>query len=267
MLKKKALTMGFTVMLCCATQFLQAETAPAQSEKELDIPKLSEAFGHFIGKNLKTSGMNFDVNALVKGIKDGTEGKPAPMDEKEYQDGMAALQKQALTRLGDENLAAANKFMDENKGKAGVIELEPGKLQYIIEQAGNGEAVKEHGTPTINYSGKFIDGTVFGSSKDTGGPISLPLDHTIPGFAKAIVGMKEGEKRIIFVHPERGYGTSGQLPPNSLLIFEVEVTKAETPPKPVPQPRPVAAIDSDNSMDQDEDDLDDDDDDDYRNGL
>ena len=41
--------------------------------------------------------------------------------------------------------------------------------------------------------------------------------------------MKEGEKRKLFVHPDLGYGTQGQLPPNALLIFEVEIVKADAP--------------------------------------
>jgi len=69
---------------------------------------------------------------------------------------------------------------------------------------------------------------VFGSSEETGGPITIPLDQTIPGFSKGLVGMKEGEKRRLFVHPDLGYGTMGQLPPNELLIFDIEVVKADT---------------------------------------
>ena len=40
--------------------------------------------------------------------------------------------------------------------------------------------------------------------------------------------MREGEKRRIYVHPELGYGTAGHLPPNSLLIFDIEVLTAGT---------------------------------------
>jgi peptidylprolyl isomerase len=41
--------------------------------------------------------------------------------------------------------------------------------------------------------------------------------------------MKEGEKRTIYIHPDLGYGTSGMLPPNSLLTFEVEIMKSHVP--------------------------------------
>lgn len=196
---------------------------------EVDIKKLSEAFGHFIGKNLKSSGLNFDVPSLIQGIQNGSEGKPSPLSEKEYEKGMLQLQEKAIKKLTEDNLKAANAYLEENKSKPNVVVLEPGKLQYKILTKGSGEEVKEHDTPMIKYKGQYIDGTVFGNSEDAGGTINLPLDQTIPGFSKAIVGMKEGEKRQIFVHPDLGYGTSGHLPPNSLLIFEVDVVKANAP--------------------------------------
>ena len=207
------------------------ETRPVEEkiEPEIDIKKLSEAFGNFIGKNIKSSGLNLDVASLIQGIQDGSAGKPSPMNEKEYEKGMIALQQKTLKKLADDNLKAANTFLEENSKKPNVVVLEPGKLQYLILQPGSGEAIKEHGTSVIKYKGSYIDGTVFGNSDDAGGSITLPIDQTIPGFSKALVGMKEGEKRQIFVHPDLGYETKGPLPPNSLLIFEVEVIKAEAP--------------------------------------
>src|SRR5262249_32953701 len=93
---------------------------------------------------------------------------------------------------------------------------------------GTGPAVESHSSPKIHYTGKYQDGTVFGTSEEMGGPITIPLDQTIPGFSKGITGMKEGEKRRLFVHPDLGYGTTGQLPPNELLIFDIEVVKANS---------------------------------------
>ena len=51
----------------------------------------------------------------------------------------------------------------------------------------------------------------------------ITLNDTIIGFKKGLVGMKKGEKRMIYVHPELGYGSSGYMPrPNTLLSFEIE---------------------------------------------
>ena len=205
-----------------------AKTTQANATGEPDIKKLSEAFGHFIGRNLKSSGLNFDIDNFVKGIRDGESGKPAPMPEKEYEQQMMAFQEKALKHLAEENLVAAEEFLKKNKAEKGVIEIVPGKLQYRVLVEGKGPAVTSHSSPKIRYTGKYVDGTVFGSTDDVGGPITIPLDQTIPGFSKGLEGMKEGEKRQLFVHPDLGYGKTGQLPPNSLLIFDVDVLEANS---------------------------------------
>ncbi|MCB1113739.1 MAG: FKBP-type peptidyl-prolyl cis-trans isomerase [Chlamydiia bacterium] len=264
MLSRKNLLLTLTA-LSLSSSSLFADTN--SNDQDIDISKLSEAFGHFIGKNLNTSGLNFDIDQLVKGIKDGAAGKPAPMSEQEYQKGMMELQQRTLKKLAEDNLSAANKFIEENKNKPGVEVLENDKLQYKVLQTGSGEAVKEHSAPKLNYKGSYLDGTVFGSSEESGGPISIPLDHTIPGFAQALKGMKEGEKRMIWVHPDLGYGTGGQLAPNSLLIFEVEIIEAN-PASEDDSQLPLAEMGSDDDDQDFDDDEDlDEDEDDYRDAL
>lgn len=157
------------------------------------------------------------------------------------------VQQKAFTELSEKNLKAANTFLEENKKKPNIVELEPGKLQYTILQPGTGETVGEHNAPSIHYKGTYIDGTVFGDSRESGAPVTIPLDQTVPGFSKGIAGMKEGEKRRLFVHPDLGYGTMGQLPPNSLLIFEVEVLKADSPL----DDQNAAALEDDDDSDDD----------------
>ncbi len=203
-------------------------SVPAQPAGSVDMLKLSEAFGHFIGRNLQSPGLKFDVESLIKGIRGGASGAPSPLSDKEYEEMMASVQERAFKEISANNLKAAEEFLAKNRSEGGVVEVVPGKLQYLIVQEGKGPVVEAHASPKVHYTGKYQDGTVFGSSEETGGPIVIPLDQTIPGFSKGIVGMKEGEKRRLFVHPDLGYGTTGQLPPNELLIFEVEVFQADS---------------------------------------
>lgn len=196
------------------------------SSEEVDMKKLSEAFGNFIGRNLKSPGVTFDMDSIIKGMRDGAEGKPAPMTDQEYETMMYKVQEIAFNKLSEDNLKAAEAFMAKNAQDASVKTIVPGKLQYIILQEGKGAVVPENGTPSIKYTAKYIDGTVFDSSEAAGGPITIPLEQTVPGFSKGIAGMKEGEKRKLFIHPDLAYGKTGQLPPNSALVFEVEVVKA-----------------------------------------
>ena len=234
-LKKVSLyTLAALTLVSCNDQPAEKKLAEEKIESNqsdnspLDINKISEALGNFIGKNLNSPGIHFDLESIIKGIRNGAAGKPSPLNDQEYEKAMGELQQKALSAVSEKNLHEADAFMKDNSQAKGVVEIIPGKLQYMVLQEGKEPKVEEHGTPEIIYTGKYIDGTIFGSSDAAGGPINVPLDQTIPGFSKGIVGMKEGEKRRLFVHPEVGYGTSGQLLPNSLLIFDIEVVKANT---------------------------------------
>jgi peptidylprolyl isomerase len=219
-------TLILTVSLCFGQEKNHEPALTELSEPQVDINHISEAFGHLIGKNIQTLGLEFDIAKVIKGIQDAIAGKEPPMSETDCVQAISMIQENAFQKQAKINLQVAEEFLAANSKKAGVIELEPQKLQYKIEQTGSGEAVKPHHTPTIRYVGKFSDGNVFGVSKE-GEPVAL--DETLPGFTKAIIGMREGEKRTIYIHPELGYGTSGYLPPNSLLTFEIEIVKADTP--------------------------------------
>lgn len=220
--------------------------AATATEAPVDMKKISEAFGHFIGRHLKSPNVSFDLDYVIKGMREGVEGKPAPMTDKEYEQAMMAVQKGSHERLSKENLKAAEDYLKNPSNTAGFVVVEPNKLYYKVVKQGNGPVVEEHGNPQVNYTGKFIDGTEFGNSEKSGGPVAIPLDQTIAGFSKAVAGMKEGEKRTILVHPDLGYGTTGHLPPNSLLIFDIEIVKAKAP-----------VIEADDESDDDYDDDDD----------
>ncbi|MBS0585659.1 MAG: FKBP-type peptidyl-prolyl cis-trans isomerase [Verrucomicrobia bacterium] len=204
-----------------------ATIAPLVKAAEHDMTKISRAFGHLMGQHLETLGLEFDMPSVIQGIQDRLNGIAAPMSETECLQALGQIQEIAFQTQCHENLKKAEDFLKQNKNEPGVVELEAGKLQYVRLAEGKGSIVEEHFCPLIRYCGKFLDGKVFGQSQEDD---VLSLDDTIEGFKKSIVGMREGEKRRIFIHPELGYGQStGFLPPNSLLTFEIEVIKANTP--------------------------------------
>jgi len=219
-----------TSILCAAEQKSNSKheeiVASTEEDKPLDIPKISEAFGHLIGKNLDSLGFKFDMDKIIKGIQDSIVGKEPPMTESECIQAISQDQEKKFKKLAESNLKDAEKFLEDNTAHAGIISLEEKKLQYKIDKEGNGETVQAHFSPLIKYTGKFLDGKVFGASKEDE---MISLDETIPGFSKGIIGMKEGEKRTLYIHPDLAYGVNGSLPPNSLLTFEIEVVKANNP--------------------------------------
>jgi peptidylprolyl isomerase len=193
------------------------------SQEQLD--RLSESFGHFLVRNLANPNFAFNFDKVIQGIQDEREGKISPMNEAEYESLLAQVQETIFEETANKNLCQADSFLKQNASAVG-IQLINEKLQYKILQAGVGEEVKGDSCPLIHYRGALIDGTVFADSYESGLPVPLPLKKAIPGFSKGIVGMLEGEKRTLYIHPELAYGVAGQLPPNSLLIFDVEIVKA-----------------------------------------
>ncbi|CAG0895660.1 unnamed protein product [Cyprideis torosa] len=84
----------------------------------------------------------------------------------------------------------------------------------------------------IHYTGRLVTGEEFDSSYGRGEPLTLRLGagQVIKGWEKGLLGMCEGEKRKLVIPPELGYGSRGfppSIPPESTLVFEVEMVKLE----------------------------------------
>ena len=101
----------------------------------------------------------------------------------------------------------------------------PSGLQYQVLTGGAGAKPAATDTVTTHYEGRLIDGTVFDSSLARGEPASFPLNRVIPGWTEALQLMQPGAKWRLFIPPELAYGDrpAGSIPPNSTLIFEVEL--------------------------------------------
>jgi len=97
---------------------------------------------------------------------------------------------------------------------------------------GTGKEAKKGNTVTVHYTGWLKDGKKFDSSLDRKTPFQFTLGRgeVIQGWDRGIVGMKEGGKRKLTIPPALGYGSRGAgnvIPPDSVLIFEVELLKVE----------------------------------------
>jgi len=104
-------------------------------------------------------------------------------------------------------------------------------LKYQVLKHGTG-SVSPKATDTVNvhYHGTLLDGTVFDSSVERGQPISFPLNRVIPGWTEGLQLMKVGDKFKFEIPPNLAYGPnspSPKIPPNSTLVFEVELLGIE----------------------------------------
>ncbi|MBC7695397.1 MAG: peptidylprolyl isomerase [Burkholderiales bacterium] len=104
----------------------------------------------------------------------------------------------------------------------------PSGLRYIIEKEGEGVAPTATSQVTVHYTGYLLNGTKFDSSVDRGQPATFGLNQVIKGWTEGLQLLKPGGKAKLIIPAELGYGANGYppvIPPNSWLVFDVELIK------------------------------------------
>jgi FKBP-type peptidyl-prolyl cis-trans isomerase len=103
----------------------------------------------------------------------------------------------------------------------------PSGLQYRDDAVGDGPEARAGQNVRVHYTGTLLDGKKFDSSRDRGQPFSFGLGagDVIRGWDEGVAGMKVGGRRTLVIPPELGYGSRpvGPIPPNSTLVFDVEL--------------------------------------------
>lgn len=201
-----------------------------------DLAKISYVVGYQMGGSVKNAGIDVNIESLIQGIKDAVEGKKGSVSEEEFQAVMTRLQgvirakqQQKMAAEASENKQKADAFLAENAKAEGVKTTASG-LQYKVIQEGTGASPKEGDTVTVHYRGTLLDGKEFDSSYSRNEPAMFMVGQMIPGFDEALQLMKEGGKYQLFIPPNLGYGEHSRnpIPPNSLLVFDVELLKVES---------------------------------------
>ena len=116
-------------------------------------------------------------------------------------------------------------FAEKAAKEKGALKTSSG-LVYRSLQEGTGEKPSTSSTVKVNYKGTFVDGKVFDASERHGGPATFPLNRVIPCWTEGVALMKVGGKARLVCPPAIAYGARGApgaVPPNSTLVFEVEL--------------------------------------------
>lgn len=188
----------------------------------------SYAIGHQLARNLKDQKVEIDVKAFNAAIKDVIEDSEIRMTEEEM---MMAIQQISESRREQDkkaavdNLAKGAAYLEKNKEKEG-IEVTDSGLQYKVVKKGDGDRPKDTDLVEVHYRGRLIDGTEFDSSYERDEPARFPVGAVIPGWTEALKMMNEGSHYELTIPAELAYGERGSppvIPPNSVLVFDVEL--------------------------------------------
>jgi FKBP-type peptidyl-prolyl cis-trans isomerase FkpA len=197
-----------------------ADGSPAKADSDT-----SYAFGMVLGSDLKQFGIQFDYDALAQGIREAIEEKELRISMEEAVGLVQTAYMAAVTQRTEESRKKSDQFLAENSKKIGVVITSSG-LQYEVVTQGQGKKPTGTDVVTVNYEGKLIDGTVFDSSYTRGEPAEFPLDQVIPGWSEGIQLMSVGSTYRLYIPSSLAYGEQGagnMIPPNSALIFQVEL--------------------------------------------
>lgn len=209
-----------------------AATQPATTQATVDMQQVSYIIGASIGRNIKMQGVELDIKAFNEGLQTGLSGAKPKLTDEEMQKIMQDFQQVMMANLAAKNLADGQAFLAKNKTEPGVKTTASG-LQYKIIQEGTGPSPKATDTVTVHYKGTLLDGTEFDNSYKRDEPATFQLDRVIRGWSEGLQLLKKGGKAILYIPPDLAYGARGQgpIPPNSTLIFEVELMGIGAPMK------------------------------------
>ncbi len=210
-----------------------AMTVPVHGQ-EVDLDnendQVSYSVGVNIGRNLADQNLadQIDIDAFVQGMRD-VLADDVQLSQQQMRDALSQLQQrlvQQQQQTAQENLEEGESFLDENAQREEVQTTDSG-LQYQVLERGDGSGQSPSGDDTVlaHYEGRLIDGEVFDSSRERGEPAEFQLNQVIQGWTEGLQMMQPGDRYRLFIPAELGYGESGSgpIPPNSTLIFDVEL--------------------------------------------
>ena len=184
-----------------------------------------EVFGE---DSTKTISMKNYMAAFITGVK-GEEGLMT-LDQAAYtaQRLMQEIKAKNMEEQYGDNKKAGEKFLAENKKKAGVVTL-PSGVQYKVIKEGKGEMPKDTSLVEVNYEGRTLEGKVFDSSYKRKESAKMRANQVIKGWSEALTHMPEGSVWEVYIPQELAYGPRQQgadIKPFSVLIFKIELIKA-----------------------------------------
>jgi FKBP-type peptidyl-prolyl cis-trans isomerase len=208
-------------------QTQKASNTKTQTPLDTKAQRTSYGFGVLVAQNLKAqTGDSLDLEAFYRGIRDAYQGQALQI-KKEECEGLVQAHVQSFNKRKLERIKRGSlDFLEKNKLNADVKTTVSG-LQYKVISTGTGVSPTTSNRVTVHYTGKLIDGTIFDSSVQRGQPATFAVTGVIRGWTEALQLMHEGDKWILYIPQELGYGANGngQIPPYAALIFELELIK------------------------------------------
>ena len=212
------------------------------------VNRYSYALGMDLGKAVANINVPLNVKLLMEAITDQIDtNRPVLMSDSVSEIALQELLLKMQNQKEAEAAAASKKALDEQAQFLAknvldtAVKVTPKGVQYKIIKDAQGITPKAEDKVLVHYVGSLLDGKEFDNSVKRGEPLEFPVGAVIEGWQDLLMVMKEGMKVKAWIPSALAYGEEGVasvIPPNSLLVFEVELLKVnvENPEPALEQP-------------------------------
>ena len=180
-------------------------------------------FGRVIqGQEVVNAIKQGDVIEKVRIVRVGDDARAFKINQTVFD----AMKAEAMERMEIKKMEKREADMELIAEKWPEAQTTDSGLMYVVLKEGGGPSPKMNQPVTVHYTGMLLDEKVFDSSRKRGEPAVFPVGRLIPGWNEALLVMKKGERRILIIPPELGYGEQGYpgvIPPDSFLVFDMEL--------------------------------------------
>ncbi|QWF17447.1 FKBP-type peptidyl-prolyl cis-trans isomerase [Lysobacter capsici] len=197
-----------------------------------DKAKVSYIVGRDFARSIEPVRGELDTEVVLRAIRDAQAGRPSLFDEAQskriregFSEHLRSKHDADTKALAARNRQTGEAFLKRNAQVRGVITTASG-LQYQVMRAGKGAHPKASDTVRVNYLGRLLDGSKFESTYDTDHPAEFVLAQVMPGWTEGVQLMTPGSQYRFWIPAKLAYGErgmAGQIEPNSVLVFEIEL--------------------------------------------
>ncbi len=233
---KKSLFLLLTLLMAWpapAQETVQASTdtaseiSAAAPQDPAERNRMLYSLGFLLGDNLKRQLIldnEDDYKALSQGMRDSLLNKKSQTVLDDYKPQIIEKYQQDALTISQRRAEEQKEFLENFSKEKGVKVLDNGAM-IKLSKKGKGRTANAASKVTVNYEGKLIDGTKFDSSYDRKEPFTASLTGVIPCWTKALQYMRPSSKATVVCPADTAYGNRpvGIIPPNSALVFEVEL--------------------------------------------
>lgn len=220
MIKKVILPFAAAAMIMTSCNNKDAKVGTIALSNDRD--SVSYTIGNSIGQSLSRDGLtDLNEDVMIQAMRQAIQGTESQIDRAVAGNLIRAYVEKIQKVAGEENKKISEKFLAENKAKAGVKTTESG-LQYEVITEGTGAKPLATDKVKVAYKGTLIDGTEF----DANPGIEFPLNGVIKGWTEGVQLMSVGSKYKFVIPADLAYGdrqAGEKIKANSTLIFEVEL--------------------------------------------